>query len=526
MNETVMYTPPTAGDAKLVIIENGELHEKYLSKEIIIGRNSSSYLPDIALQSRIASRKHGIISNMAGSYHYNDCGSTNGTYINGQLYRGNSGDLLSGKKLEDNDIIRITNEQDSFHSDSVVILFIEHSQHNEVWEELIPGSNTDEIGIGRSDNQTLSIVDAAVSRNHASFFKSHEKWAVIDHGSTNGVFINNKRIDELTYIFPHDCIRIASSTFVFCENKFWYNHSPALGYHLSDLKKKQTEFPHIPIYEKRKNGGNELQIHIIEKSVWQKFKKFTILQNINMSISKGEMVLILGGSGAGKTTFLNAVMGYEKADGRVVHDNIDIYNEYDKMKYDIGYVPQQDLLRPSDTVYNTLKNAAEMKMPKQISSNEKEKRIETVLDLLGLSRESESLVRKLSGGQRKRLSIAVEFIANPSLFFLDEPDSGLDGIMARSLMCSLRKIADENKIVMIITHAPDRAAELFDKVIVLAKSKEDNCGHLAFFGSPQSAYEFFDTSSMESIVKRINRKDEGGEGLSDYYINRYSDLID
>ena len=147
-------------------------------------------------------------------------------------------------------------------------------------------------------------------------------------------------------------------------------------------------------------------------------------------------------------------------------------NEYDKMKYDIGYVPQQDLLRPSDTVYNTLKNAAEMKMPKRTTPDEKEERIMTVLELLGLSRESESLVKKLSGGQRKRLSIAVEFIANPSLFFLDEPDSGLDGIMARSLMHSLRKIADENKIVMVITHAPDRAAELFDKVIVLAKNIE------------------------------------------------------
>ena len=115
----------------------------------------------------------------------------------------------------------------------------------------------------------------------------------------------------------------------------------------------------------------------------------------------------------------------------------------------------------------------------------------------------------------------MEYIADPSLFFLDEPDSGLDGIMARTLMENLRTIADEGKIVMVISHGPDRAAELFDKVIVLAKSAKDNCGHLAFFGTPEQAREFFDTPTLEGVVRRINRPDEGGDGLSDYYIEKY-----
>ena len=119
------------------------------------------------------------------------------------------------------------------------------------------------------------------------------------------------------------------------------------------------------------------------------------------------------------------------------------------------------------------------------------------------------------------MCIAVEFIANPGLFFLDEPDSGLDGIMARELMKNLRTIADSGKIVMVITHGPDRAPEMFDKVIVLAKSTVDNCGHLAFLGSVQEAYRFFRTDSLEGVVKRVNRKDEGGEGLSDYYIEKF-----
>ena len=118
----------------------------------------------------------------------------------------------------------------------------------------------------------------------------------------------------------------------------------------------------------------------------------------------------------------------------------------------------------------------------------------------------------------------MEFIADPSLFFLDEPDSGIDDVMGRGLMETLREIADLGKIIMVITHSPERAADLFDKVIVLAKSTKDNCGHLAFFGGVQQAFDFFGVNSFREIVKKINRPDENGEGLSDYFIEKYQSL--
>ena len=161
-----------------------------------------------------------------------------------------------------------------------------------------------------------------------------------------------------------------------------------------------------------------------------------------------------------------------------------------------------------------------MRLPSDYTKEQLEREVIRTMDLFGLKRESESLVGKLSGGQRKRLSIAVEYIGNPSLFFLDEPDSGLDGTMARSLMENLRMIADEGKIVMVISHSPDRAFELFDQVIVLAKGKDDT-GHLVFYGSPEEACRFFETDQLEKIVKRINRIDEGGEGLADQYISAF-----
>ena len=142
-------------------------------------------------------------------------------------------------------------------------------------------------------------------------------------------------------------------------------------------------------------------------------------------------------------------------------------------------------------------------------------------DLLGLSREMDTTVSRLSGGQRKRVSIAVQLMGDPMLFFLDEPDSGLDGVMSRALLENLRAIADLGKMVLIITHGPDRGADLFSKVLVLAKSERDGAGHLACFGTVEQTKAFFGVDTLEGVIRRINRPDEGGEGLADHYIDAW-----
>ena len=147
-----------------------------------------------------------------------------------------------------------------------------------------------------------------------------------------------------------------------------------------------------------------------------------------------------------------------------------------------------------------------------------------MLDQFGLMAVKNNLVDKLSGGQRKRLSIAMEFISDPTLFILDEPDSGLDGVVARNLFLSLRDIADSGKIVVVITHTPDRVIDLFDDVIVLAKDAT-RTGRLAYYGPVKESYDFFGKSSMEDILLTINQKDEGGEGKADEFIEKYADLV-
>ena len=500
MSATMLYTAGEAKPARLFVCDAGRtMRTVDIGQGITLGRAGTGIDVDLPLNSGIVSKRHGRITKLDTGYCYSDTDSLNGTHINGILY-GKDGES-SSCILNDGDILRIDRKNlDRPHHEAVVMIFSTSWQDAE-WQSVELREDTGNINIGRTTvaREGIKIADPAVSKKHATFIHGVRGWSIVDHGSTNGVFVNGERIAQPRPLHAMDVVRIVNTLFIFLGDRLLYN---------------------APAVQK-----NQLAIHIEERSVRNLFKKRILLENIDLSIDPGDMVLVLGGSGAGKTTFFNAVMGYEKARGKIVHDGRDIYKEYAQMKYEIGFVPQQDLLRDDDTVYHTLDNAAQMKMPADTANDARQARIDQVLEMLGLQRERDSLVKKLSGGQKKRLNIAVEFIADPSLFFLDEPDSGLDGIMAAGLMENLRVIADEGKIVMVITHAPDRVAHLFDKVIVLAKSAKTNSGHLAFYGSIDAAKEFFDADSLEGIVKRINRPDENGDGLSDFYIEKYEKYI-
>ena len=528
MDKTVLYTPVPTQEASLHLFdENGFAGSYRLGYITTIGRKTSHTQCDIALDSPIVSRRHGEIVLSADGYFYKDLDSTNGTYVNGRLC---GRDAASVAPLSNGDVISFEIRQPDVTSKDKVIGVFTRAAATFDWQHIRLSDDMAELSIGRAAGSGLEIDDTTISQKHASFFLSSNGWAIIDHNSTNGVYLNGKKISHPRYLSMFDVVRMSDTYFVFLGDKLVYsNGRTADVQHIEDIPvyvpAHNSAAPQINVPEPSpvtSGSGDQLCIDIYQRSVVQRFKKMMLLQNIKMTINNGEMVLILGGSGAGKTTFINAVMGYEKADGKITYRDTDIYEEYEQMKFEIGFVPQQDLLRNSDTVYDTLSNAAEMKMPKRVSYEAREERIDYVLDEFGLSREKNSLVSKLSGGQRKRLSIAVEFISDPSLFFLDEPDSGLDDVMGRGLMENLRGIANKGKIVMIITHSPERAAGLFDKVIVLAKSAKDNSGHLAFYGGVEQAFSFFEVSSFREIVKKINRKDENGEGLSDYFIDKYS----
>jgi len=264
-----------------------------------------------------------------------------------------------------------------------------------------------------------------------------------------------------------------------------------------------------------------LSIDIESRTTGHFVHKHTLLRDIHLTIEPGNMVLLLGGSGAGKTTFVNAVTGYEKAKAKITLKGKNVYKQYDQVKYEIGLAPQQELIRYKDTVYHTVADAAKLRTPVEYSRKEREERIDKALATLGLTSIKNRMVATQSGGQKKRISIAEEYIADPFLFVLDEPDSGLDGILARDLMQRLHDISREGKIVIVITHTPDRVVDLFDKIIVLAKD-ENRTGRLAFYGSIDEAKTFFGKDTMEGIVSTINLEEEGGEGRADELIEKYN----
>lgn len=498
MKETVLYTPSDRCEsASLYVFDKTEQITKYVLGEYAkIGRKYIESDANIQLNSSIASKNHGVIDAYKDFFTYRDTGSLNGTYVNGKLLEKNS-----VHKLKDGDSIRIDQKNLNYtHSDSVLMIFLAGND-DKVWKTQELTEDTGDIIVGReaSSKDSLNFEDDALSRKHATFRRGISGWSVIDNSSKNGVYVNNTEIDGMYPLHRLDVIRIAGTTFLYLGDKLMYNGNEAVI--------------------------EQLSISIRERSVKKRFgNKQILLQNINLTINPCEMAIVLGGSGAGKTTFLNAVMGYEKADGIIRHGKKDIYKNYDEIKHRIGYVPQRDLVRTTDSVYMTLKDAAQMRLPKKTSKAEVEESINYCLDLFGLEREKHSQISKLSGGQLRRLNIAIEFVAKPVLFFLDEPDSGLDGPNAKSVMQNLRVIANEGVMVVVITHGPDRVAHLFDKIIVLAKSIDTNSGQLAYYGSIPDALKFFETSSCEEIVRKINRKDEGGFGLSDHFIQKYKEL--
>ena len=172
---------------------------------------------------------------------------------------------------------------------------------------------------------------------------------------------------------------------------------------------------------------------------------------------------------------------------------------------------------------------ADIKLDKKYySKQDKCKRIDDIMNRLGIKNLENHLISQLSGGQKKKVSVAAQLIGFQKVFICDEPDSGLDAASRMQQMEILKEISLSEKIVMVISHEPDDAIDrntgdyLFTKVLVLAKSSKDNCGHLAFFGSPQDALKHFEVNKLQNIMVKINPDYEGGQGLADYYIDRFN----
>jgi ABC-type multidrug transport system ATPase subunit len=211
-----------------------------------------------------------------------------------------------------------------------------------------------------------------------------------------------------------------------------------------------------------------------------------ILHSVSFAIEPGELVAIVGGSGAGKSTLLDAIAGVRPADeGTVLFDGVPYYEHLDEYRSALGYVPQDDIIHAELSVIATLRYAARLRLPDGTSQSERESAVADVMAALDLTQRAELRIGSLSGGQRKRASIAVELLTKPLVFFLDEPTSGLDPATAAELLRLLRRLADSGRTVVLTTHSMQDLG-ICDKLVVLARD-----GHCAFVGMPEAAVDYF-----------------------------------
>ncbi|HVM70761.1 MAG TPA: ATP-binding cassette domain-containing protein [Anaerolineales bacterium] len=248
-------------------------------------------------------------------------------------------------------------------------------------------------------------------------------------------------------------------------------------------------------------------------------KKLSILHDISLIVKPNEFVVVVGQSGGGKTTLVDAIAGFRTASsGQVFVDGIDVYRNVNSMRDKIGYVPQRDIIHMELTVYQALDFSARLRLPRGTKSLARKARINEVLDELGLEEQRDVRISELSGGQQKRVSIGVELLTRPRLFFLDEPTSGLDPGNETAFMNLMRRLADEGRTVIMITHTTKNVM-LADKVIFM-----NTGGYLAWFGPPREALAYF--SQFRPGQGKLKQFDDIYAMLDDPGLGTISDWAD
>ena len=375
------------------------------------------------------------------------------------------------------------------------------------------------MALGRALTNDIVVGDLLASREHAELFVGRSGLEIVDLGSANGTFVNGQRIDRQVLTLG-DTI--------------------AIGHHLFRVTETQ-------LVEFLDAGDVTFEV----ENLCVDIGSARLLHDVTFQLPGRALLAVIGPSGAGKSTLLNALTGFRPANvGTVRYTGRDLYDEYDELRSRIGYVPQDDILHTALTVRQALEFGAQLRFPAETTKQERRTRVDAVLGELGLTgsgdlglellvgpefaeeelavppppgpeggkggkgKQHPALVDRqvstLSGGQRKRTSVALELLTQPTLLYLDEPTSGLDPGLDYEVMESLRRLADGGRTVVVVTHSVAQL-ELCDFVLVLAKG-----GHVAYFGPPQHALSFLGAASWSQAF-RVLRSDRGSAVLARRY---------
>src|SRR5580698_5525203 len=346
------------------------------------------------------------------------------------------------------------------------------------------------LRIGRSADNGVVVADLGVSRHHAELRRlPGGEYEIADLGSHNGTFLNGQRVTEAT-VTGADVIGIGPATF-----------------HLV---------------------GDELQEFVDGGDVSLDARGLTVtlpngkvlLDDVSFPLGERCLLGVIGPSGAGKSTLLGALTGMRPATaGSVFYDERDLYANYAELRHRIGLVPQENILHTQLSAHRALGYAAELRFPRDTSPAERTRRIGEVLGELSLTAHADTRTSSLSGGQQKRVNVALELLTKPSLLFLDEPTSGLDPGLDMSVMEMMSGLARDGRTVIVVTHSVANL-NVCDRLLVLVPG-----GKVAYFGSPADGLHHFGQPGWAQVFRAFEAepdRDWAGEYRRSAYFARYT----
>jgi ABC-type multidrug transport system ATPase subunit/pSer/pThr/pTyr-binding forkhead associated (FHA) protein len=505
-------TPPRATPAYLDLVDarTGQTRRIDLNKEVTrLGRDPEGEVV-IDADAAVVSRRHAEIKKSDGQFSISDLKSFNGTLVNDQRIA-ESVPLFDGDRIQlgvGGPVLRVTDPSHPAPPHRVIqpgaptpsqqnipsafgqiaamaqrqtIVSMSGSPQRTAPQtgsqpQLLARLSFEtrpQLSVGRAPDNDVRLDGLQISNHHARFVRTNGSVSVEDAGSTNGVYVNGERISGRRGVQLSDVIQIGP---------FVLQADAAQGVAVYDTRSKtRIDCINIAKVVKNRSGGGTIKL----------------LDDVGLTIQPNEFVGLLGPSGAGKSTLMDSLNGMRPAtSGYVLINNLDLYRHLDSLKQSIGYVPQDDIIHRELTVYRTLYYVARLRLSRDVSRREIDQIVNEVMDVTGLSERRDVAISQLSGGQRKRVSIAVELITKPSVIFLDEPTSGLDPATEEKIMKLFRQIAESGRTVILTTHAMENV-KLFDKIVVLMRGK------LVFYGAPQEALAHVKADSFKDLYDKL-----------------------
>lgn len=436
--------------------------------EIIAGRS-----PDLSLRldHLEVSRQHCRFRFVDGHWTVQDLNSQWGTRVNGHSARA-SLPLATGDRVQIASIVLLFGLGDP--PSQTLFEKMRIGSIREAAPVMVRGVDvtrvilSEAMTLGRDPDAEVFLNDPAVSRTHATLAKSHKGFEIKDARSTSGTFVNGRRFDAHVLTIG-DRLQLGPYLFQF--------DGEALN-HLSGA------------------SGGALEAFALRRQVG----RTRVLHDISLRIDGSRFAGIIGPSGAGKSSLLEALSGMRApATGQVLIDGADVYASEGEPSF--GYVPQQDIVHGELTVQAALIFGARLRLPRGTATGEMRKLVDQTISQLGLEGREQTPVARLSGGQRKRVSVGVELLARPSVLFLDEPSSGLDPATEFKLMELLRDLADSGCTIVCTTHVVENLF-LLDQLLVVHR------GRLLYSGSPQEVREAFGVQKISSLYDVLEEKAE------------------